>query len=949
MADKTSPATSVDVSSKSKPGSLVEIAIERGYCTAEQITRTLNEEASAIGASGKNLSSLLVKKGILTQQQARACERATNGATVIGGFEILEQVGRGGMGAVFRARQISMDRIVAFKILDPKLSEDPNFKQRFLNEARVCANLSHINIINGIDCGEAGNYTYFAMEFVNGRTLKQILKEKGKFSPTEAFAIIRQIADALVYARRQGLVHRDIKPDNIMLNEQGVAKLCDLGLAKHIEKNLDPHLTQAGQALGTPHYISPEQARGAPVDFQSDIYSLGATFYHLLSGKTPFTGATGVAIMASHLADETANPCDLESGISIGYGQIISKMMAKLPGDRYATPEELIDDLEAVKIQKIPKAASFHARSTCLMPLSQPGVTSAPSSGLSSRERAVSSARYRPVARRPLLQVAWLSLVVMIAMGVGFYISRQDVSIRLADKQSPDSYSMAKPAVHGKPSLALKEAVSTEVDVHPDVRVLPLLGDTVKNPEPMAVKNIVNAVPAKIEVNVEPKIEVVTNSSTPPPPMHSDPATLVVENVVGPAETKIVHPEETKINLISQDALDAVYVQFLGELIKRKKKNDLQMIESELRAIAQTANYLSNGTDIAAELADLSGAINFERDALKSLSDRGGEVEVIESTLKLPVNLGSNKLKIVSFDLRNRLIVRIPGGEIPIWASNIALDEILKSQSDSAVLPKIQYLAARGQIERAEKLQFELPKNERKRWERKLIFMNIADQDGRALVAYNNLEQLVSSKKWDVFLTKADEFGNEFAKTKCVQEHLDQLIEWTKTARQSVEKIKDQARIKPGLTGAYYDMHKSTKTFLKNFPVNIQNSPTMKRVDKQINFECVDKSFAGTNLCENLYVLWSGVIKIPKKSQYTFYLDSDDGSRLFLDQKMIMDHGGLHRMMEKKVTIPLDAGEYEICIEFFNGPGDGGCKLLWDMDGNKVPVPEEVLFHKAGK
>ena len=284
-------------------------------------------------------------------------------ARSIAGFEILEKLGQGGMGAVFRARQVSMDRIVALKILPPKLAQDPTFKKRFLNEARVCARLSHLNIINGIDCGEAGGYTYFAMEFVQGQTIKQIMKEKGKFDPSEALQIIRQMVEALAYAKEQGLVHRDVKPDNIMMTPDGVAKLCDLGLAKKVEGNDDSSLTQAGQAVGTPHYISPEQARGETVEFGSDIYSLGATFYHMLTGKTPFDAPTSAAIMALHIAGEFKSPCEIEPGIPIGYGQVIAKMMAKAPADRYPSPEGLITDLDALQKEKAPAAAAFKAKS----------------------------------------------------------------------------------------------------------------------------------------------------------------------------------------------------------------------------------------------------------------------------------------------------------------------------------------------------------------------------------------------------------------------------------------------------------------------------------------------------------------------------------------------------------------------------------------------------------
>ena len=188
------------------------------------------------------------------------------------------------------------------------------------------------------------------MELVDGKTLKEILKDKGKLDSAEAADLILQIAGALVYAEGHGLVHRDIKPDNIMLTSANVAKLCDLGLAKLTTSHGDSFQTQAGMTVGTPHYISPEQTRGeADVDTRSDIYSLGATFYHLLTGTTPFNAPTSASVMALHLTDTAPNPCDIDHNIPVAYGQILSKMMAKDVSERYLHAQDLVKDLELVQ------------------------------------------------------------------------------------------------------------------------------------------------------------------------------------------------------------------------------------------------------------------------------------------------------------------------------------------------------------------------------------------------------------------------------------------------------------------------------------------------------------------------------------------------------------------------------------------------------------------------
>ncbi|MCK6470197.1 MAG: FG-GAP-like repeat-containing protein [Planctomycetes bacterium] len=346
-------------------GDLGALAVERGYCTPEQLAEAQRQAQS----TGADLSTVLLESGSVTLQQVRALERAVRGATVIGGFEILEKVGQGGMGAVFRARQINMDRVVALKILPPHLAKDQAFKQRFLREARLSAKLNHLNIINGIDCGEAGGYTFFAMEFIDGYSVHKLLRDRKPIELEECYRIVRQIADALVYANKNGLVHRDIKPDNIMIAQGGIAKLCDLGLAKKEEGSEDASLTQSGQAVGTPHYIAPEQARGLPnVDTRADIYSLGATFYHMLTGRPPFDGNSSAVIMAKHLTEEAPSVCQLNPEVPETWGQVVSMMMAKAPEDRYANPEELIADLTAAHDDLPVEAARFRGVTSCARP-----------------------------------------------------------------------------------------------------------------------------------------------------------------------------------------------------------------------------------------------------------------------------------------------------------------------------------------------------------------------------------------------------------------------------------------------------------------------------------------------------------------------------------------------------------------------------------------------------
>ncbi|MCX7806298.1 MAG: serine/threonine protein kinase, partial [Planctomycetota bacterium] len=289
---------------KPSPARILAAAVRAGYCTEEQAAecRKAYEVVRELGL-GETFESVVKKKGILTEEQLRDIERKLSRVPVIGNYELMERIGQGGMGTVFRARQISMDRVVALKVLTPRLASNKAFVERFMREARASAKLNHPNVIQGIDVGEAGGYYYFAMEYVDGPTIRKVLQDEGHFPPARALDIVIQIASALDHARANGLVHRDIKPDNIMLTKTGIAKLCDLGLARMTSE--DSGLTLAGQAVGTPHYIAPEQARGVQdIDIRADIYSLGATFYHMTVGKTLFVGNSSADIMSKHIVEE---------------------------------------------------------------------------------------------------------------------------------------------------------------------------------------------------------------------------------------------------------------------------------------------------------------------------------------------------------------------------------------------------------------------------------------------------------------------------------------------------------------------------------------------------------------------------------------------------------------------------------------------------------------------
>ena len=342
---------------------IARLAVSRGYCAPEQMEDALHalRTARAVGARAQ-LADVLVEKGHVTARQMRELRRglAKEGSRrVVAGYEILERVGQGGMGAVYRARQLSLNRIVALKVLSPSLAHDKSFVQRFQREAKLAARLTHPNLVQVYNVGEHRGRRYIAMEFVEGPSVDKLIDLYGRVAEDEAVDIAIGVACALSVAASQGIVHRDVKPSNILLSAEGTVKLTDLGLAKPIGED-DLHITQAGAAVGTPNYMSPEQARGSPrIDSRSDVYSLGATLFHMLTGRPPFEGKTPFETLRKHVDEPPPSPRELNPALSREVAEIVLRMLAKAPERRPQTPEEAgeaLRDLRRRRAQAGPSA-----------------------------------------------------------------------------------------------------------------------------------------------------------------------------------------------------------------------------------------------------------------------------------------------------------------------------------------------------------------------------------------------------------------------------------------------------------------------------------------------------------------------------------------------------------------------------------------------------------------
>ena len=343
--------------------------LEKNVLIKGYASEKLLEEAKATQEKwekeGKSLSlgEVLIETKIITiTQLKRLTADLTNTEEIfpdIEGYEIIRKIRKGGMGTVYKARQLSMDRVVALKILATELTDDETYVKRFLTEAKAVGKLNHENMVAGYDAGHSRGYYFFAMEYINGETILEIMRREQFIPVPFAINITYQTGKALEHAAKHRIIHRDIKPGNIMINHNGVIKLCDLGFATI--SNIDL-LTKKGTTLGTPYYMSPERCRGLPdIDTRSDIYSLGATLYHMLVGKVPFSGKTASEILKKHLVENLVIPQERRASIGEYICHIIEKMMAKNRNDRYKDPTELLEELEPIMARfQAPKILIIH-------------------------------------------------------------------------------------------------------------------------------------------------------------------------------------------------------------------------------------------------------------------------------------------------------------------------------------------------------------------------------------------------------------------------------------------------------------------------------------------------------------------------------------------------------------------------------------------------------------
>jgi serine/threonine-protein kinase len=388
-------------------------------------------------------------------------------------YEIVDELGRGGMAIVFKAKEKQLDREVAIKVLPFSLAFDKEFVERFQREARTSAKLEHPNIIPIYRVGKAGRVIYFVMKFLRGKPLSSILAERGSLPPGEIKKILAEVGRALAYAHKKEIVHRDIKPDNIMFDEHGHAVVTDFGIAKAASGG---KLTGTGMSIGTPHYMSPEQAKAQPLDGRSDLYSLGVVAYQCLTGSVPYDGEDSFSIGYKHIMEEIPTPT-LENPEKRQLFEIIRKMMAKTPGQRFQDADELVSVLEGGRsvsfatdaTMAMPSLAGVRLAGAPTTPLPRATGTRPPPGGVP--PTITGAAPRRSVLSGLLL---WLIIVGTVFGGGGFYAYKQGlIFAKTRDPVSDSTLADTTTVPHDSTAVAVADTTKRPVDTSRTTTVRP--------------------------------------------------------------------------------------------------------------------------------------------------------------------------------------------------------------------------------------------------------------------------------------------------------------------------------------------------------------------------------------------------------------------------------------------------------------------------------------------
>jgi len=479
------------------------------------------------------------------------------GTTLAGKYRIEARLNEGGMGAVYRATHVLMEKTVAIKVLRPSLAADEKIVARFSREARAASRISHPNALSVTDFGEDENgIVFLVMEFLNGRTLKQLIRDEGPLPLQRVVEITRQVVDALNAAHAQGVVHRDLKSDNIMLLDTMAgdhAKVLDFGIAKINEpENHDPGLTAPNLVIGTPQYMSPEQcSQDSEIDSRSDIYSLGVILYEMLVGHVPFTADSPTMVMMKHLQDAVPSVLDERKDVPPQVARVIARAMAKLPGNRYQTVAELIEDLTIASGLAVfaPVPAQTTASSSAPVVKDEPDEVTV----VRPREEPPLAPR-RPPVTVPIqastqlpppsatsfnpLKIIIPSIVALLVVFVGIYALKQNSAAQdqNANQQQPNLSAdpNSQPVQPGpSPTGKSEEGIPSGGSITPPANVT-----ASPNANAAVSPEVIEDVPPPANVNANTNSNANSNSNRKPSPLPEPTRSVVPEGVPSPAPTK---------------------------------------------------------------------------------------------------------------------------------------------------------------------------------------------------------------------------------------------------------------------------------------------------------------------------------------------------------------------------------------------------------------------------
>jgi serine/threonine protein kinase len=542
----------------------------------------------------------------------------------VGEYEILSVLGTGGMGRVYRVRNVISDRVEAMKVLLPDFTAEPDLAARFIAEIRTLASLDHPNIAQLHTAFQIDNQLVMMMEFVEGFTLEQRAKQ-GPISPGEVIEYTLQILSALSYAHGRGVVHRDIKPANAMVTSHGVVKLMDFGIAKSRTEN---QLTQPGTTLGSVYYMSPEQVRGATVDARSDLYSVGILLYELLSGRRPFEGDTTYGILNQQLNSAPRPPIEVNPQLPKQLNDLILLSLAKDPAQRFQSADAFRNAL-CITVGKAPSAGFAPAPAGFVAPPVSPAVTSAPPAGvesvpwspLSSAPSPVSSGPDSPSplspapAARSSQRAIWVSIgaLTVVAILAAAAIGLPHFFRTGASSGNSASSAQTQPAT---PAAAAPEAPPTANSAAPPQTSPPAASPTQSAPSPStAVTTPPATTPAATaQPKTAPRPRYASGNPPPPAPAAATseaPASTQPSAPAGPSPQEIEQARDRKIQLDSRaEAVSAT----LDNLRRQQEadgyglRQDIAAASSRMRAYLQAASGDLNNGDLAAAQHDMDRA-----------------------------------------------------------------------------------------------------------------------------------------------------------------------------------------------------------------------------------------------------------------------------------------------------------------------------------------------------